>query len=237
LNAKNESITVPARCHEAFLYDSVTGGLTCASCDPTGETPLGPTHLLEFELGPEYLSQPRYLTDEGRLYFDSQDSLSPRDTNEGVEDVYEYEPEGVGGEGACERQAGCVRLISAGTEPVDSNLLAIDATGENVFFTTRDRLALKDKDDLIDLYDAREGGGIASETEVGRSECQGEACQPQAVVPNDPTPGSSTFEGAGNVHEAKAKKHRKRKAEKKRHAHKHKRHHARAAKRNHGGAK
>ena len=70
------------------------------------------------------LPQPRYLTDSGRLYFDSQDSLSPFDTNEGVEDVYEFEPEGVGG---CKRRAGCVALISAGREGVDSNFLAADS--------------------------------------------------------------------------------------------------------------
>ena len=40
--------------------------------------------------------QPRYLSDSGRLFFDSPDALVPRDTN-GLEDVYEYEPEGVGG--------------------------------------------------------------------------------------------------------------------------------------------
>jgi hypothetical protein len=149
-----------------------------------------------------------------------------------VEDVYQYEPEGVG---SCKRQGGCIVLISSGHEPVDSDLLTIDETGKNVFFTTRDQLVLKDKDGLIDLYDAREGGGIPAESEVARTECQGEACQPAIVPPNDPTPGSSTLEGAGNVNETKAakkhaKKHKKRHAKKK-HAHK------RAAKRNRGGAK
>jgi hypothetical protein len=235
LNAeKTEYITVQAPCNEAFLYDSATGKLTCASCNPTGEAPLGKSTLRRIEGVPERLGQPRYLTDEGRLYFDSQDSLVARDTNEGVEDVYEHSPQGAGAEGTCEREAGCTRLISAGTEAVDSNLIAVDETGKNVFFDTRDELTLKDNDELLDVYDAREGGGIGAETEVARVECQGEACQPQVYAPNDPTPGSSSFEGAGNVkEEVKAKKHKK---------HKHKKHgkkkrHARAAKRNHGGAK
>jgi hypothetical protein len=230
-------------CNEAFLYDSVTGKLSCASCNPSGEAPLGPASLpgrdhatlLAIPDSERYLRQVRYLSDEGRLYFDTQDSLVPTDTNEGHEDVYQYEPQGAGKEGSCEAQADCTRLISAGSEPDESNFLAMDESGANVFFTTRDRLVLRDKDDLYDLYDAREGGGLASETEVGRSECQGEACQAQAVVPNDPTPGSSTFEGAGNVkEEAKAKKHAKK------HKHKHakkKRTHKRAAKHNRGGAK
>ncbi len=194
-------------------------------------------------LGGTKLPQLRYLTDQGRLYFDSRDSLVPADTNDGVEDVYQYEPQGVG---TCTRAAGCTALISAGTGTADSNFLTIDPSGKNVFFTTRDQLTLRDKDQLIDLYDAREGGGLAAETEVARTECQGEACQPPVAAPNDPTPGSSSFEGAGNVkEEAKAKKHakkkhaKKHKGHKRKKAHKHKKKHAgrRAAKHNRGGAK
>jgi hypothetical protein len=215
-------------CSEAFLYDSATEELRCASCNPSGEAPRGSTTFPELSLTGTVLPQPRYLTDSGRLYFDSRDSLSVFDTNEGVEDVYQYEPQGVG---TCKREGGCVSLISSGHEAIDSNLVDTDATGKNVFFTTRDQLTLKDKDELIDIYDAREGGGIASETEVARTECQGEACQPLYSAPNDPTPGSSSFEGAGNVSEPKAKKAKKHKKRQKKHAHK------RAAKRNRGGAK
>jgi hypothetical protein len=227
---------VPGPCNEAFLYDSASGRLVCASCNPTGEAPLGPTTLRRIAGSSGTFPQPRYLTDEGRLYFDTQDSLSSRDTNEGVEDVYEYSPHETGAQGTCEREAGCAFLISAGTEAVDSNLIAVDETGKNVFFDTRDRLALKDKDDQLDIYDAREGGGIAAESEIARAECQGENCQAPVSPPNDQTPASSTFEGAGNVKESPAAK----KHSKKKHAKKHKKKatkHARTAKRNHGGAK
>jgi hypothetical protein len=221
-----------APCPEAYLYNSDTGKLICASCNPSGEEPLGLASLGMIGGAEGSNPQPRYLTDSGRLYFDSGDSLSPFDVNDGVEDVYQYEPEGVG---TCKREGGCVSLISAGHEAVDSNLFGSDATGKSVFFTSRDQLVLKDHDDLLDLYVAREGGGIPAETETGRGECQGEACQTQVSAPNDPTPGSSTFEGAGNVNEPKAtkkhaKKHKKRHAKKK-HSQK------RAAKHNRGGAK
>jgi hypothetical protein len=229
----NKPVAVSGPCHEVYLYDSESGKLICASCNPSGESPLGRSRL---PTGPAF-QQRRYLTDEGRLVFESQDSLSPFDTNAGsvpgraVEDVYEFEPEGVG---TCVRVGGCVKLISAGHEPNDSNFLAMDESGTNIFFTTRDQLALKDRDDAVDLYDARENGGIPAESEVGRGECQGEACQPSVTPPNDATPGSSTFEGAGNVDEKKAaKKHKK---HKKKHAKK-KAQHRRAAKRNRGGAK
>jgi hypothetical protein len=223
-----------APCTEVFVYDSASGKLSCPSCNPTGEVPVGSSSLpLMPQLAGEDPQLPiRYLTEEGRLYFDSEDSLSPFDTNDGVEDVYQYEPSGMG---TCKRESGCLGLISAGHEPIDSNFLATDASAKNVFFTTRDQLVLKDKDELYDLYDAREGGGIAAETETARGECQGEACQQAVSPPNDPTPGSSTFEGAGNVNEQKAaKKHAKR--HKKHAKKKHKKHaHKRAAKHNRGG--
>lgn len=178
---------------EAFVYDSATGGLRCASCNPTGERPVGAT-TLPIQAGESYLPQPRYVDDSGRVFFDSQDALSPLDTNGTVEDVYEYEPAGVG---SCTRQEGCVSLISGGREGFASSFLAADESGANVFFTTRDQLVPEDRDDLIDLYDAREGGGFpAPERQV---ECLGEACQPAPLAPNDPALASAAFQGAGNL--------------------------------------
>ena len=81
--------------------------------------------------GAEELYQSRYLSDSGRLFFNSGDALVPQDVN-GTWDVYEYEPEGVGSCGPAaasgsvvyrpEREtasgvvepAGCVGLISSG---------------------------------------------------------------------------------------------------------------------------
>lgn len=181
-----------APCPEAFLYNASTNRLVCASCDRSGARPLGWSVLRVIGGG---RSQSRYLSDEGRLFFDSEDSLVPADTNGGVEDVYEYEP---GGVGRCVRQGGCVSLISAGTGSSDSNFLAADPSGGNVFFTTRDRLVGSDKDELIDLYDARENGGIA--IQVPARECQGEACPGSSQSPPvEQGAGSFAFAGAGNV--------------------------------------
>ncbi len=213
-------ILVDSPCVEVFLYDSATGKLACASCNPAGAPPLGASVL---RINRSVIKAQRYLTDAGRLYFDSQDSLTPFDTNKGVEDVYQFEPSGTGG---CARPTGCVALISAGRSGVDSNFLAIDASGKNVFFTSRGQLVPSDKDSLIDLYDAREGGGFP--VEAGSSECQGETCQPSLPAPESPTPVSSALRGAGNVVEGKHKKHKKHKHKKHR---RHKRHH------NRGGAR
>jgi hypothetical protein len=192
---------IPAPCTEAFLFDSGSGTLFCASCNPSGAPPLGYS-VLRLIQGPATgtLPQPRYLTDSGRLYFDSQDTLSQLDTNEGVEDVYEFEPTGAR---ECKREAGCLSLISAGSESVDSNLLAVDATGANVFFTSRDRLVAADSDDLLDLYDAREFGGFAFESQLPPSPCQGEGCQPLPPAPAEAPPASSALQDPGNVKPSK----------------------------------
>lgn len=183
-----EILSIP--CPEAFHYDSVTEELTCASCNPSGASPLGWTVLRRIAGAPPFLTQPRYLTDSGRLYFDSRDSLSPSDTNDGVEDVYQFEAEGVG---SCEQAGGCTALISAGREGVDSNFLAVDASGENVFFTSRDRLVATDRDELIDLYVARENGGFPEVPQVLPPEL------PLQAPPFEPTPASPTLNDPGNV--------------------------------------
>jgi hypothetical protein len=185
-------------CEEVFLYDSATDQLRCPSCNPVGAHPLGGSFLRLMMNAEGFLAQPRYLTDSGRLLFDSRDALSALDTNNGVEDVYQYEPQGLGG---CTDAGGCVSLISSGRGAFDSNFLTMDPSGDNVFFTTRQRLVPRDTDGLIDLYDARVGGGIAAESEAPQPPCQGEACQPPPVVPPEPQPSTSGFLGEGNLTE------------------------------------
>jgi hypothetical protein len=222
---KGELVDSP--CREAFLYDSATGRLTCPSCNPTGEAPRGPSTLRRIAGAKAWMPQPRYLTDSGRLYFDSQDRLSPGDVNGRVEDVYEAEPQGVG---SCGRAGGCVSLISPGTGSVDSNLLAVDESGRDVFFTGRERLVRADTDQLIDLYDAREGGGFPGESEAAAGPCQGDACQgPAPAAPAVPAPGTPGYEGPGNPGPAshgcpKGKVRKGGKCVKKKHRKKHARH-------------
>jgi hypothetical protein len=187
-----------APCVEDFLYSSETGNLTCVSCNRDGEAPLGNTSLpfLPTSGVLSVVSQPRYLMDSGRLYFDTPNSLTPLDTNGGVEDVYEFEPGGVGG---CGDATGCVLLLSAGTGKSDSNFLATDEDGKNVFFTTRDRLVPSDKDEQVDLYDVREGGGFAAEQSSSTKGCSGETCQSASPSPVEAAPGSLAFSGSGDL--------------------------------------
>lgn len=182
-------------CVEVFLYDAQSDSLVCASCNPSGSRPLGDASVPVSIGERSYLPPPRALTDNGRLFFDSGDQLAPGDTNGHVEDVYEFEPMGVGG---CTRTDHCLNLISPGRGSADSNFLTMDGSGDNVFFTTRDQLVKADKDELFDLYDARVGGGFAETAPP--TECKGEACQ-QAAPPSFPQapPPSMGLTGEANT--------------------------------------
>ncbi len=164
---------------EVFLYDANTGRLVCASCNPSGARPTGvfdsgafPGLLVDHTNSTLWAGHwlagsipgwdnesetllstwygARYLSNSGRLFFNAADALVSGDTN-GREDVYEYEPGGVGG---CAGQVGCVGLISSGTSDEESALLDVSESGNDVFFLTASRLAPQDTDGALDVYDA-----------------------------------------------------------------------------------
>ena len=124
---------------EVYLYDSGAASLTCVSCSPAGTRPTGVLdheragegigllvdrreswrgHWLAGSI-PGWTSQSltnalyqsRYLSNQGRLFFDSANPLvagiaaplreeeiaSGKNQSVGVENVYEYEPSGMGG--------------------------------------------------------------------------------------------------------------------------------------------
>ncbi len=182
-------------CREVFVYSTDSGNLACASCNPTGEPPLGESNLTLIRPRAPF-HQPGNLSrnGDGRLFFESQDALSPRDSNGNVQDVYEWEPDGVG---SCNRAGGCVYLISSGQSSNDSMFMDSSESGDDAFFITRERLLpLRDKNQQLDLYDARAGGGF-EEPEV--SPCGGEACKgPVTSPPAQPSAGSAGFAGPSN---------------------------------------
>jgi hypothetical protein len=202
---------------------------------------------------PHALYQSRYLSDSGRLFFNAADALVPQDSN-GTFDVYQFEfPQGPGQPASNDcttashtyspKSGGCVSLISSGTSPEESAFMDASESGNDVFFLTSSRLTGKDLDTAPDLYDARVGGG---EPEVVKPvECSGDACQQPAVPPIDATPGSLTFNGAGNVLQCpkgKVKKSGKCVAKKSKKHDKHKKSHkkhkkSKRANPNRGGAK
>jgi hypothetical protein len=221
---------------EVFLYDAEAKKLVCASCDPSGARPSGEEYesrgnltggnnvwvkgrwlaanvpaWTPFKVGPA-LYQSRYLFDDGRLFFNSSDALVPQDTN-GNEDVYEYEPPGVGGVDGCSTGAstfsgvsgGCVALISSGVAHGESAFMDASESGGDVFFLTSEKLVSKDVDTAIDVYDAHECNGaspcVSGPAEAPPACVSTEACRvaPLAQPSIYGAPSSATFTGAGNV--------------------------------------
>ena len=183
---------------EVFVYDSETGGVTCASCNPTGEPPSVPAKDKQwgsFLPVSESLSsyQPRVISADGsRVFFDSIEPLVPQDIN-GSPDVYEWEREGAG---SCPagHAGGCIYLLSGGTSREYSFLVDASASGNDVFFITRADLVKSNVTDYDVLYDARVGG-----VEPVAAGCTGTGCQ--GIPPAPPiyaTPASATFNGTGN---------------------------------------
>jgi hypothetical protein len=232
---------------EVFLYDAHTNSLSCPSCNPTGARPVGEFDTGEFPVAPmDALSiwkgrslaatipswtpdganlstgyQPRYLSDSGRLFFNSADSLVPKDVD-GTDDVYEYEPQSVGscqppdyGQSSSDvfvqATGGCVALISAGTGIGASTFFDASASGDDVFFTTTDGLVREDQDGTSDMYDARvcTAAEPCSQALVSPPPCTtADSCR-TAPAPQPgvfAAPPSATFAGAGNVTPAPAVK-------------------------------
>ena len=223
----NRALGSGARATEVYEYNADgaggTGVLTCISCNPTGERPEArklevppePTRNEYAATIPGYytsLQGARVMTDDGsRVFFESFDALVAQDTN-GQGDVYEWTREGTNGcsrqsEGFAEIDSGCLALISSGQSADNSRLIDVTADGHDVFFATSQSLVPQDPG-LIDIYDAREGGGFAPPPSPAPG-CEGEACQGPLAPPSDPTPGSATYHGPGNIAKAKGRKRKK----------------------------
>ncbi len=242
---------------EVYLYNASSEHLVCASCDPTGARPYGRMYRntngegLENSLvgsffvwyGPTWLAaniptwtpqtydnalyQSRFLSDSGRLFFNTSDGLVPKDVNE-QEDVYEYEPVGVGPEGArCgpgaasgsevfepeqayevlgqkgAGGAGCVALISSGTSGEESAFMDASEDGSDVFFLTAAHLVGGEIESGVSLYDAREcavSSPCVGEAQAPPECTTAESCRvaPEPQPSIYGAPSSATFNGKGN---------------------------------------
>jgi sugar lactone lactonase YvrE len=221
----------PRRDEEVYVYDSVARHLACASCDPTGARPVGLSEYDSLPLvdrkgtwadhwiggsipawdeveGGLSVYQPRFLSDSGRLFFDSPDSLVSQDTN-GLEDAYQYEPAGVGGCTSLSvtynsRSGACVDLVSSGTSSTESAFYDASENGDNAFFVTSSRLTGADSDNGYDVYDAHVCSAAAPclTVPVNRPACTtSDSCRatpsPQPEI-FGPAP-SAIFSGTGNL--------------------------------------
>jgi hypothetical protein len=180
-------------CAQVYRFDAETKTLTCASCPPDGQPAIGSPHtgIHIDEFANEQI--PRIVTNSGQVFFDSPSRLVPGDSN-GARDVYEYDGSNI-------------RLISSGRGRA-AELSGVGGEGRDVFILTADRLVKIDTDSALDLYDARVGGGFASQNqEPPVPPCKGEDCRGLPPVPPAPPPGGSeTTFGPGSPKPARSKR-------------------------------
>jgi hypothetical protein len=220
---------------EVYLYSAPDDKVICVSCNPSGQRPEGSASIPGATANGEgpyatYVYKPRVLSSDGsRVFFNSEDSLIPQDSNH-EEDVFQWQAQGVGG---CARANGCIGPISSGRGANGATFVDASADGSDAFFLTDASLVGQDHGGL-DIYDARVGGGFPEPAPP--IPCVGDSCQVLPPPPEDPTPGTGFFTDETNPalqfpkerHKKHQKKHRRGKHHKK-HRGKH-RHHARHAK-------
>ncbi len=181
--------------------------IECVSCNPSGEAPSGGAAVqgipqLGFSASRTYSIMTRNLAADGRrVFFDSPDRLVSSDRNDNT-DVYEWEADGEGSCASTSQDGGCLFLISGGAAGAGPSYFGdADEKGENVFFFTAQPLVAQDKDELVDVYDARVDGGIAAQEATPQAPCEGEeGCR--GAVPAPPAlfsaPATFAFQGPGN---------------------------------------
>ncbi len=177
-------------CREAFVYDAVTGGLVCASCNPSGARPVGPAEF-RTEIGEQFVQyRPRQLSEDGTLFFDSSDALVPH-ASDGRENVYEYE----------HGHVYPISNVTGGHESffLDSGEGPNGEEGGNVFFATADQLLPEDVGNNVVVYDARIGGGFPVVASVPACSNADSCKPPESAQPEVfGAPASATFSGPGN---------------------------------------
>jgi len=190
---------------EVYRYDfdlasaSSPAAWACVSCKPSGAAATGDATIVPPHIpfaAPHDSHLPRAIGSNHRsVFFNSTDSLVPQDVNQ-TTDVYAW-------------RDGEVHLLSTGTSSAPSYFADADESGENVFIATRQQLVQADHDDLVDVYDARLGGGTAP-SPPSSAPCEGRACRDATPGPASAAqPPSSTFTEPASP-KRPVKKHRKR---------------------------
>jgi hypothetical protein len=196
---------VSATSHQLYRWTVGESTPTCLSCQPTdGVSRLAGVNLTVQEsfnserfsaptvafggaanINNLMLAQPgRSLSDDGRwLLFDSPDRLIAEDTNN-VRDVYLWDRDAAPGDE--------LQIVTSGQGNTPSYALDLDASGDNVFFSTREGLVPADDDGAYDVYVARVGGGFPDSP----ASCVGEECRPPVIPALMPGPvGSGALTG------------------------------------------
>jgi hypothetical protein len=224
--------------NELYRYDAADGSVMCVSCGdgvaPAKGRMLEPEGDNGLLVSPDSSRGPISVSEDGRVFFQTDARLVPQDTNQtsaeeekelplelgSGADVYEWDADGI--EEApgvfCGLVNGCTHLISAGEDVGPERFLGASANGDDLFFSSAAQLVSQATPEFSNIYDARVDGGFPSAAVPPEcTSCQGVGSSPPVLG----APASRTFSGAENpslpVVEEKEKRKKKRKSTKSKH--------------------
>jgi hypothetical protein len=200
---------------QIYTYNADTGLIRCASCNPSGAPPTADVRASQ---------NGRFMADDGRTFFSTQDRLDPRDQDGEITDVYEYvdgRPQLItSGQGNRDFTGGS-EVFNLLSSAAYTGLEGVSHDGVDVFFSTYDTLVGRDHNgEYVKFYDARTGGGFSEEPELLPCEAADECHGGDSSPPPPPLINSAgNLGGSGNI--AHPKRHRKKVHRKRRARHKH----------------
>jgi hypothetical protein len=168
----------PGDCLDVYSFDYESGDLACLTCHgpSSGNSDLGGQVFKETGFSDWY---PRPVLDDGTVFFDTPSRLLPRDGN-GVDDVYSW-------------REGAYQLVSTGSGEQPSTFGAATPDGSDVYFLTSQPLVKQDTDQIIDVYDDRDGGGLAAQWPPGLpGVCEEQGCRGAGPTPPAGLPSGSS---------------------------------------------
>jgi hypothetical protein len=174
---------------QMYFYDRGSESLTCVSCPSDASVEPFIT-----ESGRRYYTgiRPRFLSEDGKVFFTSTGSFVAGDTN-GVADVYEYDG-----------PTRTFSLLSSGKGSEPANFADASQSGDDVFIVTRQQLVKSDRDDYVDVYDVRVGAAPPEQPLDTARVCDGDACQGAlSSPPADDAVGSLSLEERAAGHHAR----------------------------------
>jgi len=185
---------------QIFRYSASEEQLICVSCSSLKEPAAFDARfqLLGTNFGVNPYVVIHNLSEDGsKIFFETEESLSPRDIDGEVNDIYEWSAAG----------AGDLALISTGVTPdlrgvfnakkPTNTIYAITRNGSDVIFGSWDNVIPGEAREGINaIFDARVGGGFAEPLAgCGAGLCAGAGSQSPILG----AAGSSSFRGKGNV--------------------------------------
>lgn len=182
---------------ELYRYEASTEGLICISCSPgsTGSASFGSVGGGSY--APAGETAPMTTTGE-QIFFDTENSLTPQDTNGSAPPVVVYYgelklevPDDVD---VYEWNKGKISLISAGVAG-DATLQGVTPNASDVLIDTNVQLTKQSTNEYFAVYDARVNGGFPETASTTEIPCDNtESCRGITANPVFSTPGTATFQ-------------------------------------------